>query len=77
MEKVAVECTFSPEGVRVHRIRPAEQWLPVEQGRQWEDEAGHHVLVMVPGQQAQELLLQRETLSWLIGPASHSSPNII
>ncbi|MCA9984083.1 MAG: hypothetical protein KDE09_03730 [Anaerolineales bacterium] len=77
MEKVAVECTFSPEGVRVHRIRPDDQWLPVEQGRQWEDESGRHVLIMVPGQQAQELLLRRGTLTWVIGPASHSSPKIM
>lgn len=77
MEEIAVECTFSPEGIRVHRIRPADRWLPVEQGRQWVDEAGRHVLVMVPGQQAQELLLRRETLSWLLGPVSHSSPQLI
>jgi hypothetical protein len=77
METIAVECTFVPEGVRVHRIRPADQWLPVEQGRQWEDEAGRHVLVMVPGETAQELLLQRGTLTWVIGPAGQPSPRII
>ena len=77
MEPVHVECTFTPAGVHVRRIQRAGGWQAVEQGRQWLDEAGRHLLIMIPGEPAQELLLRRETLSWELRPAGHSSPQII
>jgi hypothetical protein len=42
--------------------------MMVEQGRQWQDENGRHVLVMRPGRQVEELLLSGETLRWEIVP---------
>lgn len=62
---IGVECTFGADGrVRVRRIEVDGRWLAVEQGRQWRDPAGRHVLVMVPGGQVRELLLRPETLGW-------------
>lgn len=64
-EVSGVECLFSADGrIQVRRIKLHEEWLPVEQGRQWVDEQGHHILVMFPGSHVQELLLSRETLQW-------------
>ena len=61
---VEVDCTFSDDGrVRVRRIRLGRPWLPVEQGRQWADANGRHVLIMLPDG-ARELLLRADTLSW-------------
>ena len=40
----------------------------VEQGRQWQDDDGRHVLIMRPGRQVEELLLSVETLRWELVP---------
>lgn len=70
MTPIGVECKFMSSGrVQVRRIWVEESWLPVEQGRQWVDEAGRHVLVMLPDQQVRELLLQAQTLDWVLFPA--------
>ena len=61
---VAVDCTFDEDGrVRVRRIRLSRPWQIVEQGRQWADAEGRHVLLMLPDG-AHELLLRAETLTW-------------
>ena len=61
---VEVDCTFETDGrVRVRRIRLGRPWQPVQQGRQWSDAAGRHVLVMLPDG-AHELLLRADTLTW-------------
>jgi hypothetical protein len=36
----------------------------VEQGRQWRDEAGLHVMVLLAGSRVAELLLARDALTW-------------
>lgn len=65
---VAVECAFSEEGqIRVRRIRLGDRWLPVDQGRQWQDDDGRHVLVMLPGG-VRELLLHSRRLRWTLRP---------
>jgi len=62
---IGVDCTFSAEGaVRVRRVQVGEQWLPVEQGRQWLDQHGRHVLVMLPGNQARHIVLRPDTMAW-------------
>ena len=49
-QSIGVECTIEKDGaVKVRRIEVGDRWLAVEQGRQWADENGRHVLIMVPG----------------------------
>jgi len=80
-EPTAVEARFEADG-RVHprRFRWDQNWLNVtDVGRQWVDLDGRHVLVMAQASQRQggtewmtnsrrtfELLLERESLTWLI-----------
>ncbi len=74
MEPVGVECSFEPDGrVRVRRIQSGGQWLPVAQGRQWRDEAGRHVLIMLPDEQIEELILLAGELAWRLAPRRRSS----
>lgn len=62
--RVEVDCTMKSDGtVRVRRIRLERHWQPVEQGRQWHDTDGRHVLVMLSGG-VRELLLRPDTLAW-------------
>ena len=61
---VEVDCTFDETGrVRVRRVRLGRPWQPVEQGRQWADADGRHVLVMLDGA-VRELVLRADTLAW-------------
>jgi hypothetical protein len=64
---IDVECTFDSEGqVRVRRLKLGGHWQMVEQGRQWQDSDGRHVLVMLPEQASgvHELWLRADTLTW-------------
>lgn len=62
---IGVDCSFAGNGtVRVQRVQVDGVWLGVEQGRQWLDINGRHVLVMLPGQQAREIVLRPDTLTW-------------
>lgn len=62
---IGVECIFAKDGrCRVTRIQIDDNWVSVEQGRQWVDRQGRHVLVRVPGQPVQEILLKPDTLTW-------------
>ena len=61
---VEVDCTFDEDGrVRVRRVRLGRPWQVVEQGRQWADGDGRHVLVMLNGA-VRELILRADTLVW-------------
>ncbi|MBX7254526.1 MAG: hypothetical protein K1X50_21270 [Candidatus Promineofilum sp.] len=61
---IEVDCTFEADGrVRVRRVRLGRPWQPVEQGRQWADADGRHVLIMLAGG-VHELLLRADTLTW-------------
>lgn len=75
MRLVGVECRFDEEGhVRVRRMQRDGTWITVEQGRQWVDREGRHVLVMLPGRETRELLLRSDTLTWEDRPVGN--PNI-
>ncbi|MFN2163740.1 MAG: hypothetical protein ACK2UR_03240 [Candidatus Promineifilaceae bacterium] len=66
---VTVDCTIGRNGrIWIKRIKLDDAWLVVEQGRQWQDENGRHVLVMRPGGQVEELLLSAKTLRWELVP---------
>ena len=67
---VEVDCTFDEDGrVRVRRVRLGRPWQAVQQGRQWADTDGRHVLIMLPRlpqppDGVRELLLRADTLTW-------------
>lgn len=61
---VEVEAAIREDGrVNVRRIRLDGRWQAVEQGRQWRDDEGRHVLIML-NNRVHELLLSAETLRW-------------
>lgn len=75
-DTVTVDCTIGGNGrVWVRRIKLGDKWQAVEQGRQWGDAAGRHVLIMRPGQPVAELLLSSETLRWELRPRPPLPPN--
>jgi hypothetical protein len=70
MEPVGVDCVFREDGrIDVRRVAIDGRWLAVEQGRQWVDQLGRHVLVMLPGNEVREIVLRPETITWVIRPA--------
>ena len=65
MADIGVDCLFGADGrLRIRRIEENGRWQAVEQGRQWQDEQGRHVLIMLPGQPVRELLLRADSLTW-------------
>lgn len=74
---IAVDCSFEKDGhVRVRRIALDDRWLVVEPGRQWVDEYGRHVLIIIPGGQVYEIVLSPGTLTWTVISAQRKT-NII
>jgi len=67
-QSTAVQVRFEGDGeVRPRRFTWEGRWLDVSDvGRQWVDEAGRHVLVMVAGRRTFELVLRRDSLCWQI-----------
>jgi hypothetical protein len=75
---IGVECRFLSEGnVEVQRIQIDGRWLTVEQGRQWVDRGGRHVLIMAPGMAAQELKLRPDTMTWQMRPVGLPAQHIV
>lgn len=68
MEPIEVTARFEPEG----KIVPLSftwqgQTYPVDStGRHWEDQAGLHTLVMVPGERVYELIFIRAESRWYL-----------
>ena len=61
---VEVDCRFDEDDrVHVRRVRLGRPWQAVEQGRQWVDDDGRHVLVLLAGG-VRELVLRADTLTW-------------
>lgn len=70
---VEVDCMFDLNGdVRLRRVRINQQWQHVDQGRQWQDEHGRHLLVMTLDGHLRELIL-RPSLRWEIGQRAPGS----
>jgi hypothetical protein len=75
---IGVECRFLSEGsVEVQRIQIDGRWLTIEQGRQWVDLGGRHVLIRAPGMAAQELNLRPDTMTWQIRPVGPPVQQIV
>ena len=69
MNTIGVDCTFAATGsVRVRRVQINGKWQSVEQGRQWLDQSGRHVLIMLNGNQVHEITLRPDHMAWEIGP---------
>ncbi|MCA9918412.1 MAG: hypothetical protein KC445_10700 [Anaerolineales bacterium] len=79
MQQVGVDCSFSPDGsVQVKKVLLNGRWQPVGQGRQWGDENGRHVLIMLPGDEVRELVLPPGTLRWqLLDPRQHQKIQMV
>lgn len=66
-QAIGVDCSFDKDGrVQVRRIIVDDRWLVVDPGRQWVDELGRHVLIMIPGGRVFEILLSPDTLTWTL-----------
>jgi hypothetical protein len=64
---IDVECSFDTFGrVRIWRLKLGGRWRMVEQGRQWQDADGRHILIMLPDRSpgVHELWLRADTLTW-------------
>ena len=69
VEHVAVDCKFKKDGtVRVMRVKVGDLWLPVTQGRQWQDDDGRHILIMLDDTKVRTLSLNPQSLTWEITP---------
>lgn len=75
---IGVDCVFNLDGtISVRRIKERGEWIPVEQGRQWVDRGGRHVLIMFGGQPAREIWLRSDTLTWELRPAQNQRKILI
>jgi hypothetical protein len=72
MKDIGVDCTIYSDGnVEIRRIKIKDEWLEVTQGRQWEDQGGRHVVILIAGSESNHLVLKRDTLKWEL----HSNRN--
>jgi len=68
METIQVTARFESPG----KITPlrfnwrGNEYPVVSCGRHWEDEVGHHFLVMVPNEKIYELLFSIDEINWYI-----------
>jgi hypothetical protein len=73
-KQIGVDCQFEADGgLRVRRIDLDGRWLAVGQGRQWVDQLGRHVLIMLPDDEVREILLQPDTMTWWLLPRGGGS----
>ena len=69
MATIGVDCTFASNGaVQVRRVEMNGSWQSVGQGRQWLDQHGRHVLIMLPTNQVREIVLRPDTMAWEMEP---------
>ncbi len=69
MATVSVDCVFSADGsVRLRRVQLDGKWQTVGQGRQWLDQDGRHVLIMLARNDVLEIVLKFDTLVWELVP---------
>ncbi len=79
MTDIAVDGVFLEDGsVRLRRLRKdGKKWQPVEQGRQWHDDDGRHVLVMIGGSDVYEIVLSADTLTWQLKPVQGPGATVV
>jgi hypothetical protein len=65
MAAIGVDCVFSPDGsVRIRRVQFRGKWKAVSQGRQWLDQHGRHVLIMLSANESREIVFRPDTMAW-------------
>ncbi len=78
MIMVAVDCRFLHDGsIEVKNVQIDGQWLAVEQGRQWVDRVGRHVLVKIGSGPVQELWLRADTMTWVLRPSGSPRRQVV
>jgi hypothetical protein len=78
MKQIGVDCRFSEEGtVRIFRIFLDQTWISVEQGRQWVDRLGSHVLIMLPDNTPIEICLCSDTMTWQIRSRDNQAQQLV
>ncbi len=79
MKQISADCTFKADGaVRVRRVEIEGSWWSVEQGRQWVDEYGRHVLIMLSNNQVREIVLRTDSMTWeMVTVSSAKGPQIV
>ena len=76
MEAVEVTARFAPDG----KITPlrftwnGDIYAVTATGRRWQDEAGGHFLVMVPGDRVYELVFNAAEARWYLKTAGVQHP---
>lgn len=76
--QIGVECKFTVDGhLLVSRIFLDGHWINVDQGRQWVDQLGRHVLVMLSGQKVREIRLRPDTMNWELLPEKAQSTYLV
>jgi hypothetical protein len=64
--------------VRVRRVEVEGSWWSVEQGRQWVDEYGRHVLIMLPNNQVREIILRADSMTWeMVTVSGSKGPRLV
>ncbi len=77
MKQIGVDCRFAEDGtVRVFRINLDQTWISVDQGRQWVDRLGRHVLIMLPDNDAIEICLRSDTMTWQVSLAENQAQHL-
>ena len=65
VKQVGVECHFMEDGnLVVKALQIDKQWQQVQQGRQWVDIKGRHILIILPDEQTAEIRLRPDTFNW-------------
>ncbi len=78
MKRVGVKCYFDDDGrVQIQQIIADQEWIPVDQGRQWLDKDGRHVLIMMPDNRVMELCLRPVSLIWDMTPAGKTVKHFV
>ena len=66
LPELEVACLFTADGaIHVQRLKLDGRWQAPEQGRQWQDEHGRHLLIMLHGR-VHTLTLSAATLTWAL-----------
>jgi hypothetical protein len=75
MEEIDVTARFGHTGEikPLHFTWRQAEYLVTSVGRSWKDEAGHHILVMVPGDKVVELIFQADQERWYLHQPSSAS----
>jgi len=67
MDRIGVDCRFNEDGsIRIFLIALDQSWIAVEQGRQWVDKLGRHVLIMLSDGSVKEICLLSDTMTWQV-----------